>query len=80
METVLSALGKMEYAINFYIKKHNLDARLLETEKLRMGFYAQSKARLPRSSKVFGNRAYPDPLRLIEHIADPTFQLQASLQ
>jgi hypothetical protein len=80
METVLSALGKMEYAINFYIKKHDFDARLLDTEKLRMGFYAQSKARLPRSSKVFGNRAYPDPLRLIEHIADSTFQLQASLQ
>lgn len=80
METVLSALGKMEYAINFYIGRHGLDGGLLDTEKLRMGFYAQSKTRLPKSSKVFGNRAYPDPLRLIEHIADSTFQLQASLQ
>jgi hypothetical protein len=80
METVLSALGKMEYAINFYIGRHGLDGGLLDTEKLRMGFYAQSKARLPKSSKVFGNRAYPDPLRLIAHIVDSTFQLQASLQ
>ncbi len=80
METVLSALGKMEYAINFYIEKHGLDDGLLDTEKLRMEFYAQSKARLPKSSKVFGNRAYPDPVRLIEHISNPVYQLQASLQ
>jgi len=80
METLLSALGKMEYAINFYISRHDLNAGLLDTETLRMGFYTQSKAQLPRSSKVFGNRAYPDPLRLIGHIADSTFQLQASLQ
>jgi len=80
METMLSAMGKMDYAINFYIGRHDLDAGFLDTEKLRMEFYAQSKARLPRSSKVFGNRAYPDPLRLIEHISDSTFQLQASLQ
>ena len=80
METVLSALGKMEYAINFYIGRHGLEAGFLNTEKLRMGFYAQSKGQLPRSNKVFGNRAYPDPLRLIAHISDATFQLQASLQ
>jgi hypothetical protein len=80
METVLSALGKLEYAINFYVGRHNHNVALLETEKLRLGFYSQSKARLPKSSKVFGNRAYPDPLRLIEKISNPTFQLQASLQ
>ena len=80
METVLSALGKLEYAINFYVGCHDLNVAPLETEKLRMGFYSQSKARLPKSSKVFGNRAYPDPLLLIEKIANPTFQLQASLQ
>ena len=80
METLLSALGKLEYAINLYIGCHGLDVALLETKNLRMKFYAQSKAQLPKSSKVFGNRAYPDPLRLIERITDPTFQLQASLQ
>ena len=80
METVLSALGKMGYAINFYIERHGLQMALLDIEKMRMEFYQQSRVKLPRSSKVFGNRAYPDPVRLIESIANPTFQLQASLQ
>ncbi len=80
METLLSALGKLEYAINLYIGCHGLNVGPLETENLRMEFYARSKAQLPKSSKVFGNRAYPDPLRLIESISNPTFQLQAALQ
>ncbi|MBV5306476.1 MAG: hypothetical protein J0652_07285 [Desulfobulbaceae bacterium] len=80
METALSALGKLEYAINFYAVNHGLSVTPLDTEELRMGFYSQSKTRLPKSSKVFGNRAYPDPVCLIEHISNPTFQLQASLQ
>ena len=46
METVLSALGKLEYAINFYVGRHGLDVAPLETKNLRMEFYAQSKARL----------------------------------
>lgn len=80
METMLSAMGKLEYAINHYIKQHCLDILPLKTERLRLEFYAQSKARLRKSSRVFDNRAYPDPIRLIENISDPTFQLQASLQ
>ena len=80
METILSALGKFEYAINHYIEIHALDMPRLETEKLRMEFYAHSRKLLGKSSKVFDNRAYPDPLRLIEAISDGTFQLQASLQ
>jgi len=31
MESMLSAMGKMEYAINFYIGRHDLDAELLDT-------------------------------------------------
>ncbi len=80
METLLSALGKLAYSINSYVERHGLNVAPLEMEKLRMDFYAQSRARLAKSSKVFGNRAYPDPVRLIESIANPTFQLQASLQ
>jgi len=80
METVLSALGKMGYAINCYIDRHGLQMAQLDIEKMRLEFYQQSRIKLPRSSKVFGNRAYPDPVRLIESIANPTFQLQASLQ
>jgi integrase len=80
METLLSALGKLEYAINFYIEHHGLGVTPLNIEKIRMDFYSLSKSQLPKSSKVFGNRAYPDPVRLIESIANPTFQLQASLQ
>lgn len=33
-----------------------------------------------KSSRVFDNRAYPDPCRLIEAIHSATYQLQASLQ
>lgn len=80
METLLAAMGKLQYSINHYIEKHGLDKALLETENMRKEFYGRSKACLNKSSKVFGNRAYPDPVRLIENIADQTCQLQASLQ
>jgi len=80
METILSALGKFEYAINHYIEIHTLDIPRLETEKLRMDFYANSQKLLRKSSKIFDNRAYPDPIRLIAALTDGTFQLQASLQ
>lgn len=80
METILSALGKFEYAINHYIEIHTLEIPHLITEQLRMDFYARSRKLLRKSSKLFENRAYPDPLRLIAAISDGTFQLQASLQ
>jgi len=80
METILSALGKFVYAINHYIEIHALEIPRLETEKLRMEFYARSRKLLRKSSKIFDNRAYPDPVRLIAAISDGTFQLQASLQ
>lgn len=80
METILSALGKFEYAINHYIEIHTLNIPRLETEKLRMEFYARSRKLLRKSSKIFNNRAYPDPIRLIAAISDGAFQLQASLQ
>lgn len=80
METILSALGKFEYATNYYIEVHELNITRLDTEKLRMEFYARSRKLLRKSSKLFDNRAYPDPVRLIAAINDGTFQLQASLQ
>ena len=80
METILSALGKFEYAINHYIEIHALEIPRLNTEPLRMEFYARSRKLLRKSSKLFDNRAYPDPVRLIAAISDGTFQLQASLQ
>ena len=80
METVLSALGKFEYALNKYISLHVPGNRQLFTEVIRMEYYAKSKKLLRKSSKIFDNRAYPDPMRLIEAIFDGTLQLQASLQ
>lgn len=80
METLLSSLGKFEFALNRYIEEHALDTAKLETEGIRMEFYARCRKLLPKSSRAFDNRAYPDPLRLIESIHHPTFQLQASLQ
>jgi len=80
METILSALGKFEYAINHYIEIHLPCQPKLDTEQLRMDFYTKSKRLLRKSSKTFDNRAYSDPVGLIEAIADGTYQLQASLQ
>jgi integrase len=80
METILSALGKFEYAINHYIEIHALEVPRLNAEQLRMDFYARSRKLLRKSSKLFDNRAYPNPVRLIAVISDGTFQLQASLQ
>jgi len=80
METILSAMGKFEYALNHYIEVHALEIPRLNTEPLRMEFYARSRKLLRKSSKLFDNRAYPDPVRLIAAISCGTFQLQASLQ
>lgn len=80
LETLLAALGKFEYALNHYIRLHSLEAPLLQTEELRRDFYARSKKALPKSSRAFAHRAYPDPLRLIEAILNGTHQLQAALQ
>jgi hypothetical protein len=80
METTLSALGKFEYAFNQYLKQHFPESHRLATENTRMGLYAKSKQQLRKSSKIFDNRAYPDPIALIEAMGDGTHQLQASLQ
>jgi len=80
METFLSSLGKFEFALNHYINFHGLGVPPLDIECLRKRYYRLSRKKLPRSSRKFLNRAYPDPLRLIESIQDATCQLQASLQ
>ncbi|OQB74584.1 MAG: hypothetical protein BWX92_02973 [Deltaproteobacteria bacterium ADurb.Bin135] len=80
METILCGLGKFEYAINHYIEIHMPEQSRLDNERLRMKFYSKSKRFLRKSSKIFGNRAYPDPIRLIKSITNGIYQLQASLQ
>jgi len=80
LETILSAFSKYEYAINHYIEMHLPDQPKLETEELRMDFYAKSKKLLRKSSRKFDNRAYFDPIGLIEAIPHGTYQLQACLQ
>lgn len=80
METTLSALGKFTYAVNHYIEMQQLTIPRLETDGLRMEFYTRSKKLLQKSNRIFDNRAYADPTRVIENIKDPTYQLQASLQ
>lgn len=37
METLLSALGKLEYAINHYIKLHDINAVPLDTDQYSLG-------------------------------------------
>ena len=79
-ETTLSALGKFIYAVNNYIALHTLPIPLLEAEEIRMDFYNRSKTLLKKSSRIYDNRAYPNPIGLIASIKGATFQLQASLQ
>lgn len=80
MKTILSALGKFEFAINHYTGIHIPGHPVLNTGEIRKEFYTKSKKILPKSNKTFENRAYPDPIALIEVIDGGTFQLQASLQ
>lgn len=80
METILSAFGKFEVAVNHYIETHRPGQPTLYTEQIRKDFYAKSKKLLPKSSRHFDNRAYSDPIQLISAIPDGTFALQASLQ
>lgn len=80
-ETILAALGKFEFAVNRYIEMHlPPDHPKLDTDQLRMDYYSKSKRLLRKSSKNFDNRAYADPIQLIEALTDGTYQLQACLQ
>ncbi len=80
METILSALGKFEFAINRYIEMHLPPSQpKLDTEQIRKDFYISSKKLLPKSSRKFDNRAYEDPIALIEALSNRTYQLQACL-
>jgi integrase len=79
-EKKLAALGKLQYAINTYIQIHSLDLTPLDVRSIRLKFYSQSKLLLNRSSRLYDNRAYPDPLLLISAIRKGTYRLQAALQ
>ncbi len=80
LETLIAALGKLEYALNNYIQQRSLDVIPLDTEKIRRDFYAKGKEVLKISSRKFDSRSYPDPIILIQNIQDGTHQLQACLQ
>lgn len=79
-ETMLAALSKLEYALNQYISSYNLPAPLMETRDLRESISHDAKKLLRKSSKIFSNRAYPDPFGLLDAIDVGTYQLQAALQ
>jgi len=79
-ETILSALGKLQHAINTYIDRHSIEVDPLDVEDLRMDFYSKGKTCLGKMSRKYDNRAYPDPQLLIETIDRRTLQLQAALQ
>jgi hypothetical protein len=80
METTLAALAKMEYALNTYIARHSLDVTPLNTIDLRAEIAAQSRKILRKSSRNFGSRAFPDPVRLIQNIEGEVYQLMACMQ
>ena len=80
LETILSSLGKFIHALENYCKIHDIYIDLLDANKMRMTYYGKSKQILRKSSKIFDNRAFPDPVGLISKMANSTFQLQACLQ
>ena len=80
LETILAGLSKMEHAMNSYIKTHNLDATELDTSAIRSACSAQGRKLLPKSSRVFTSRAYPDPVSLIAALKGESLQLTGCLQ
>jgi hypothetical protein len=76
---MLAALSKLEYALNYYITVHELSICPLDTYEYRKACVSEGKKLLRKSSRIFSNRAFPDPIRLIEAIHNGTYQLQASL-
>jgi integrase len=80
LETMLAGISKLEYALNHYIAVHELSIIPLDTGDFRKACVRSGKKQLRKSSRIFSNRAFPDPLKLIEKIQDPIYQLQASLQ
>lgn len=79
-ETILAAISKFEYELNSYIQRHNLLIPPLTTEDVRKCLAKLAKTQLKKSSRLFFNRAYPDPVALIQAITKGTYQLQACLQ
>jgi hypothetical protein len=79
-ETMLAGISKLEYALNHYIASHELSISPLDTSDFRKACVREGKKLLRKSSRLFSNRAFPDPVRLIKNIQDPIHQLQASLQ
>lgn len=79
-ETLMAALSKLEHAINVYIQRRKLECSMLDTADIRKEFHKRGRKLLPKSSRSFENRAYPDPHGLIAAIEDETYRLQAAIQ
>ncbi len=83
LETKLAALSKFEHAVNTYIKLYRISAPELDTKVIRKNISRIARDKnlgLPKSSREFFNRAYPDPDCLIAQIDNPVHRLQAMLQ
>ena len=79
-ETILSALSKLDYALNSYVRMHSIETPMLDTAAVRASCINKARKLLPMSSRTYAFRAYPDPLGLIEAIKGGTYQLMACLQ
>ncbi len=79
-EAYQAAISKFEYAYNHYVEQHSLAAGQLDLTGLRKSLSTAARQNLPKSSRSFFNRAYPDPLSLLNAVDNPIYQLQATLQ
>jgi len=80
LETIMAALAKLEYAMNSYNNAHHFDTEKMDTKDIRSTVATQGRKLLPRSSRTFASRAYPDPPALIAAVTDGACQLMACLQ
>jgi len=77
LNKIVSALGKLEIALNMYAKEHE-DKKIYDfsiREEIK-----KSAVDLELVANNYHNRAYKDPKRLISHISDNMHKLAATIQ
>ena len=78
-QTELSAIARLERALTHFNKVHRDGSKVIDLSSERASVAARARNIFPRRAGP-QNRAYKDPIQLINAIKNPTHQLQAKLQ
>lgn len=76
---LVSALGKLQFAINNWMNLHDSEVAPLNCDHIRKKFLQEGKRLLQKAKWSGALRAYPAPYMLVNAITNPTHQLQALL-